>query len=760
MSLSSAVNPSGDPYAGGTLARAGNPTAVGGSFTSAGAPGFPTPGQPGILSARNNSGSNVRIPYARLVPMRNDSEPMSHAPPEYGDHRWPGARPLRNEYDGLESGELAWILGRRFLATDGGGYGADNDSFARDPADKDTTHQGADGAHPANTRAVDMTRDSAHGMGIGYGPDRMQRLAYTDWMESFYPRTFGAFVIDLAKTPVADNTSVYLSSEIQKYAPVLAGASLTQAIDVPQVYDALFKISTTPAPGRAPAFDGQSAAFRGTVAAAEYTVAGRDDAAVAARNTAVPRGGSDLGAGNAAGLQAGLFFMDRGPFLRGKIVDDARRTVHDGTGLSVGLGYSDVSHYGDGADHISSADTLKGTDMPINLGDDLAFDSLYAHMKALSMFDWTPDGMVLSKLESPSGDPLGSAELDARQAMLFNVAVQGPAIAKTWTGDSKMQTMPMDKVFVVLCADIVWKTGGADAGPGFKEQGADDGLWQTFTKAAADVGSRKKKAAAVKDALKDKVETARAALPTPSGQTASASLAADHAEYAGAFESRRTRSRRLVGASGAEVRRGGSATYGRGGQNLQVDYETADAEMKDQMKWPRDARPAEAAWDALAEDVRTGAAAIENAYMTNFHLRRVTSSFLCSASAHDPGNRNSRCGMALGTAGGAAVAQGVAMGGQFIIGGWCVGTVLDNSASRAAIGHQVRSAPSSMAININVGVEWWSGDRLHRAYMDDSVRSRNDAIPADREALHSVGFESPAYRRRELSARKRDKAGA
>ena len=43
---------------------------------------------------------------------------------------------------------------------------------------------------------------------------------------------------------------------------------------------------------------------------------------------------------------------------------------------------------------------------------------------------------------------------DARQAQLFNVAVQGPAIAKVWTGDAKLQVMPMDKVFVVMVADI------------------------------------------------------------------------------------------------------------------------------------------------------------------------------------------------------------------------------------------------------------------------------------------------------------------
>lgn len=57
--------PRNDAFAGGTLTPAANPTAVGGSFGGPGASGFPQPGTPNILTARNNSGSNVRIPYAR-----------------------------------------------------------------------------------------------------------------------------------------------------------------------------------------------------------------------------------------------------------------------------------------------------------------------------------------------------------------------------------------------------------------------------------------------------------------------------------------------------------------------------------------------------------------------------------------------------------------------------------------------------------------------------------------------------------------------
>lgn len=62
-----ATVPRNDPFSGGTLAPAGNPIGVSGSFGGPGASGFPNPGQPPILSARNDSGSNVRIPYARCA---------------------------------------------------------------------------------------------------------------------------------------------------------------------------------------------------------------------------------------------------------------------------------------------------------------------------------------------------------------------------------------------------------------------------------------------------------------------------------------------------------------------------------------------------------------------------------------------------------------------------------------------------------------------------------------------------------------------
>jgi hypothetical protein len=66
------------------------------------------------------------------------------------------------------------------------------------------------------------------------------------------------------------------------------------------------------------------------------------------------------------------------------------------------------------------------------------------------------------------------------------------------------------------------------------------------------------------------------------------------------------------------------------------------------------------------------------------------------------------------------------LGGEYIVGGWCIGSVLDTSASRgsmpgtgSSIG--VRTAPNSMALNINVQVDWWDPDRMWRSFMNKTA---------------------------------------
>ena len=384
MSTAGPVVTPGNAWIGGSKNSIGPPTSVSGSFQSVGAPGFPTPSVPSIATARNNSGSNVRIPYARLVSLRSPSnKPNFSGKPQ-------------NEYDNLETGEVAWIKGRS--------------------KDQPTMHAAG---------------------GLGYGVDRMQRLAHTDWVDK-----------DVGKQQ--------------------------RAVDVPAFFD-------------------------------------------------IP---------------------DRAKTIFLKTVDAPAGADKDGKKQNMK----------------NKKEALK------TLNEKLQNDG--------GVFQWRPDGMVLSKLESPAGDTISSQQLDARQAQLFNIAVQGPALAKSWTGDSKLASMPMDRVFMALVAEF-----------------EDDGT---------------------------------------------------------------------------------------------------------------------------------------NSKLQKFRVMRTTSSHLVAYSATDD-----RCGLrkkddTVVEPNGKTYTYS---GDEVIVGAWCIGTVLDSAASRSTVGSLVRTAPASMALNVNVNVQWWSGDRLHNAYMGTNVLQRGQSAP-------------------------------
>jgi hypothetical protein len=187
---------------------------------------------------------------------------------------------------------------------------------------------------------------------------------------------------------------------------------------------------------------------------------------------------------------------------------------------------------------------------------------------------------------------------------------------------------------------------------------------------------------------------------------------------------------------------------------LKTDLENAKAELRRY----KDTAIDEKAFDAAAANLKQGTIGIASSSMSNFRLKRVTSSFLINNSAVkvDSANKlapSSRCGLKLGVRLGDTPGQDDTYTGEYIIGGWCVGTVLDSAASRSAVGNQVRTAPASMAMSINVGVEWMSGDDLYRRYMDvdgtvqqrgvhvaepppESASQRN--TPANRQVGHDV----------------------
>ena len=136
-------------------------------------------------------------------------------------------------------------------------------------------------------------------------------------------------------------------------------------------------------------------------------------------------------------LRQGIFTMDEGPFLRGYGMDAARTLVK--AGFVGALQKLAVSDYSEGRCR----------------GDDVAFAVLEDRLTALGLFDWTPDGIMLSKFDNMPLDKLEDQRIDARDGALYNVCIQGPALTTTWTGDPSMEVLPMDKVFVVVVADLI-----------------------------------------------------------------------------------------------------------------------------------------------------------------------------------------------------------------------------------------------------------------------------------------------------------------
>ena len=487
MSLDSRVTPFNSGREGGNFTSASTPTGVGGALAAPGTQGFPTPQAGGIFFARNNTGSNVRVPYSRVVPIMAKLARLKvkQANSEVAVEA--------TESENLGGGDLGWILSRTLKA--GGGEDARwgiGDLFSKGAGKDQANDDGragvvgaAGGGIPAEQ--LQAIKTGNNGFGMGFGPDRMQRLASTDWVFEYFRLFNQRRTLDLGQVPVTGPLSRTLSTAIATHKPdidrALGGEDATIGADLSDDLDSCFLHM-------------------------------RDNVADAIIN------------------------------ITDGVNDD--NTPKD-------LRLNKVN--------ISQASDVEKYKMQLNRVD-VIFDALECKLRYLGFFDWLPDGIVLSKLESPAGDSAASASLDARQGILFNVAIQGPAITKTWTGKPLLACLPLDKVFVLIVA-------------------------------------------------------------------------------------------------------------------------TSTNDLK----------------------------------LSGFRMELATSSFLIeySKKSGDDKNRKSRCGLAKD---------------EVYIGGWCIGTVLDSSASRAQIGAQTRTAPSSMALNVNVCIEWWNADRLYRKYQskpEDEFRRRDEA---------------------------------
>lgn len=581
-----AVNPTSNGFGGGSYTPAGRPTGVSGPFSSPGTTAATPPGVPAssVIEARNDRGSNVTIPYARLVPMH--ARVNSHSKSDNRQLLVKGAPQL--EYDGLHSGELGWILGRRSK-----GDGTEMSAPERY-------------AHQAMS-------------GLGTGVDRMQRLASTGWMESLFNEKLGSKTIPLHSLKLTNDFAKANDASIAEFHGYIHGSTALQVPDVTWWRAML---------------EGEKA----------FGAVGHKSA---------PEGN------NSGRRFQGIDVVTTGPFLRGVQVDS-----------------SVVRFNGDVVKHATSPE-----DLPRNMGDSLAFCALDAELRKHNLLDWTPDGIVLSKLESPTDDPMKSTELDARQAQLFNVGVQGPAISTSWTSDLKdhrLEVQPMDKVFVCLVATVAYRVDDSANGAYETMRKAQQAVlaemeaFQKLAKAGADeatIGTAKTK-------LTDAMDDAEG----PADDYIKAAEAATLPAY---------------------IKKDGSKLGLKG--ELPEPGSVSQAEADEITK--------------RSEATRKNKKAVTQAYLTNFRLMRTTSSHMSNYSHYRPGDKNSRMGLKLSAH--AGTDDDYSGAAEVIVGGWCVGTVIDSAASRSTVGFQtVKSHPTSMACNVNVNVSWWSGDKLFKHYMD------------------------------------------
>ena len=387
----------------------------------------------------------------------------------------------------------------------------------------------------------------------------------------------------------------------------------------------------------------------------------------------------------------GINAFSMSPFLRGKQVDS--KVVR----FESKRGHKTIAH---------------PDDLPRNLGDNLAFCALELELRKRYMMDWTPDGVVLSKLESPTDEPMKSTELDARQAQLFNIGVQGPAITTAWTSDVrdyKLEVQPLDRVFMVVVADLAYTK-------------CDDTDKAKFD---ALVAARKKVAEALNKRDNAKETNNGAELEAATKELEKAIPAADKAatDFEEAVSKPTYKPEFLDFSKTYAVAREDYLGAMRANTNKadleakKAAFDAAEQAINQYMMFDKNSQKT---LEELQGKERTEESVVAQAVLTNFRLKRETSSHMSNYSFYKESNtevNNSRLGLKIGKH---QEKNGITHGVRtVVVGGWCIGTVVDSAASRSTIGFQtVKTHPTSMAINLSVNVQWWSGDKMHKHYMD------------------------------------------
>ena len=765
MALQSAVGRGNNPFIGGSKTPNAPPTAMGGAIapanTNVSSPeAGVAPGQP--MFARNNRGSNIGIPYTRLVPLGNarfglDGEPYTEgSDPSIHDHAYgSGGNGLKKnvitETEDLRATRVGFIHGRRKKA-------GDVQDFERG--------QDVNGIVNHNYQYM-----MAPGMP---GTERFQKLCSLEYLQRYFAHAFRPGVVAESIQLGALQLPAAMGADGKPKRDAAGANDLSDPTQAEWWKSGLLRMVLRHTDTKA--YDA-----KGVLARVEARFKGSAHAGSVgdiAKAFGLPDSPMlvDSTGGATPTLRQGIFAQDTGPFLRGKgITQEMVRCTQ----------YRDAPQQ---VDPVGSVERrVQAFHVNRCLGDEVAFDMLEHALEDLGITDWRPDGIVLSKGANDPSDKLSDEAFEVRDGQLYNMRIQGPALSTTWTGDPALEVLPLDKVFIVIVADVWFdglpnkdklKNRLKDANEG-KELNARVEAVETEEKAGkaaralavnalaagnADLATRQQALDAATAAGADPtaaaaaVQTATAALgplqqavTDADGKIANAYKvrdAYDGTTPSDAFQTRAAyaRARRMVNQAEAAVQKIRARLKPKAAP---IDFENAtDADIKEAIKLLEDAdsqgymaaRQAELDADlvtrnTLSEFIEGGKERYVDGdkagktVLTNFRVRTATSSQMINYSPlrfDGNGNQDVDTGGApdefrkvyYSSRMGLALTDDM---GEYIIGGWCIGNVLDTSASRAVMPGAgsnigVRTAPNSMAHNINVQIEWWDADRMWRSF--------------------------------------------
>ena len=629
MSLIGNVTPGNNPYAGGSRTPNAPPPNLGGSIAGANTGNAPIagvnpPGQPFL--ARNNEGSNIGVPYTRLVPLGSKYHSTGLMLEGSADQKWIGGegaappaldgfggmgggadqygnKPAITETEDLRASRIGFILGRRGAGVQS--YSAQGNAQAvggPDDYGSFTAEMNVNGIMPLSGEP--NLGFLAPGMP---GTEGFQKLCSMEFLKRYFGKVLRFKSIDLSALAIPDaadfaNANAGNPAAVAQMTSWAASGTAAMLVTNPK-----FQLS-------APV--GKTALDTGDIA------------------PLLGEPGSDLAllrAGVATPAQQGIFVGDVGPFLRGKGGPNGGGMIN-GTVAGRPFRATPTANFMTPAFSISRC-----------LGDELAFEMLEQAMEQAGLTDWRPDGIVLSKGANDPSDKLSDEYFEARDGQLYNMRIQGPAHTTTWTGDPAMEVMPGDKVFVVIVADVWFDDDNTNGNiPPEVHAWLNDKTSKAKWEAYATARNTYFKDSLLKKTAMQQFETYRQTVF--SGSKKEKTVLANF--------------RTMVTTSS---------------QMIQYSYPKFDA---------------------------SGEQAVDRAFNGgNDHVQLIQGA--------------SRMGLRLGE-----------LGGEYIIGGWQIGTVLDSAASRAvmpgsgSLGPGVRTAPNSMAHNVYVNISWWSADRMWRSFMN------------------------------------------